>query len=140
MNAINVLIVPSIATPSTNYHTSEVKKLLYLQGLKLAHPVSIHIGIVILFLIGADQYCRIVEHQFIWGCGLSTVKSKIGFLFSRPISQSSSIDIVSDHIYSVIATCIHTAIEQALEGFWDIENIWIINTITKNEPSEKVKV
>ncbi|XP_061184416.1 uncharacterized protein LOC133192421 [Saccostrea echinata] len=136
--AINVLIVPSIASPLTSYHSSEVKRLPYLQGLKLAHPVSADSEFVISFLIGADHYWRIVENQVIRGPGPTAVKSKTGFLLSGPTSQSSCINNVSDHIYNVIA--MHTSIEQALERFWELENIGITDTPDKNESSDKVKM
>ncbi|XP_062615533.1 uncharacterized protein LOC134277232 [Saccostrea cucullata] len=96
--AINVLIVPSIASPLTSYHSSEVKRLPYLQGLKLADPVSIDSEFVISFLIGADFYWRIVENQVIRGSGPTAVKSKIGFLLSGPTSQSSCTNSARDHI------------------------------------------
>ncbi|XP_062596767.1 uncharacterized protein LOC134258250 [Saccostrea cucullata] len=136
--AINVLIVPSIASPLSSYHSSEVKRLPYLQGLKLAHPVSIDSEFVISFLIGADFYWRIVENQVIRGSGPTAVKSKIGFLLSGPTSQSSYTNSARDHIYNVIA--MHTSVEQALERFWELENIGITDTPDKNDSNDKVKM
>lgn len=134
---IDVLIVPSIANPLANYHISEVKNLPYLQGLKLAHPVSNDSEFTISFLIGADHYWRIVENQIIRGSGPTAVKSKIGYLLSGPTSQSSRTKGTSDHIYNVIA--MHTSLEQSLERFWNLESIGIVNTPDKKEFNENVK-
>ena len=65
---IDVLIMPTIAAPLSNM-PPEVRKLKYLKGLKLAHPVTQDGEFDISFLIGADHYWKIVKNHVVRGNG-----------------------------------------------------------------------
>ena len=66
---IQALIVPEIATPLQNLLRTATHTYPYLQGLKLAHPVTDNEDFEISLLIGADRYSDIVEDPIIWGNG-----------------------------------------------------------------------
>lgn len=53
---ISVLAIPSIATPIHNSINTSVRKMPYLQGLKLAHPVTSDHKFEISLLIRTDYY------------------------------------------------------------------------------------
>jgi len=66
---ISVLVVPVIATPLHNTVRSCITCLPYLQGLKLAHPVTDEENFQISLLIGADFYWSFVGDDIICGDG-----------------------------------------------------------------------
>ena len=86
---IRVLIVPTIATPIDISHRSDITKLSYLKGLKLAHPISYAREFPISLLIGADFYWDFIEDEIIRGNGPTAVKSKLGYLLSGPFNSST---------------------------------------------------
>ena len=57
---IRVLIVPIIAKPVSNWYQKSLPQLKYLEGLRLAHPVTMDRTFEISLLIGADYYWQIV--------------------------------------------------------------------------------
>ncbi len=66
---IQAFIVPEIPTPLQNLLRTATHTYPYLQGLKLAHPVTDNEDFEISLLIGADHYSDIVEDPKIWGNG-----------------------------------------------------------------------
>ena len=64
---IEVIIVPKIAAPIQTKSRNEIKTLPYLNGLKLAHPITAEDKFNISLLIGADFYWSIVENEIIRG-------------------------------------------------------------------------
>ena len=85
---MEVLIVPTIAAPLTNRIHYEASKLPYLQGLKLAHPVTDEDKFEISMLTGANFYWDVVENQIVQGDGPTAVKSKLGYLLSGPMPNT----------------------------------------------------
>ncbi|XP_071153114.1 uncharacterized protein [Mytilus edulis] len=64
---IHVLIVPMIAVPLQNNIRHINRGLIYLRGLKLAHPVTQEESFEISLLIGADYYWDLVENEVLGG-------------------------------------------------------------------------
>jgi len=79
---ITVLIVPTIAAPIHTVDHKAILNLPYLDGLRLAHPMSSAEQFSITLLIGANQYWNIVEDHVIRGNGPTAVRSKLGYLLS----------------------------------------------------------
>jgi hypothetical protein len=65
-------------------HSTEITKLPYLRGLKLAHAFPGHDGFTVNLLIGADYYWEFMEDKIIRGDGPTAVESKIGYLLFSP--------------------------------------------------------
>ena len=86
---ISVLIIPEIAAPLHNTYHNHLTHLKYLQGLRLANPVTKD-NIEITLLIGADYYWQFVGDHIIWGDGPTAVDSKLGYLLSGPIAMSGN--------------------------------------------------
>ena len=82
---ISVLVIPRISQPLRNLPFSYVKKLPYLQDIRLTHAVSNNQEFDISLLIGADFYWSIVQETVIRGPGPTAVKSKLGYLLSGPL-------------------------------------------------------
>ena len=100
----------------------------------MAHPVTGDNSITLSLLIGADHYWDVVEDKIIRGDGPTAVKSKIGYLLSGPITDTST---TSDgktvqHILNVMTS--HMPVENALERFWSLESMGIV----PDAPTEKV--
>lgn len=87
--SMEVLIVPTIAAPLQNNINFDASKLHYLQGLKLAHPVCSGDKLEISMLIGADYYWDIVQNKIIRGKGPTAVQSRLGYLLSGSMSNST---------------------------------------------------
>ena len=81
---IEAIIVPPNAAPFENLATVEVHSLPHLKRLTFAHPITNEHTFEINLLIGADYYWNVVEDEIIKGRGPTAVKSKIGYLLSRP--------------------------------------------------------
>lgn len=80
---MEVLILPTIATPLLqNQMNYEASQLPYLQGIRLEHPVWEEDKFEISLLIGAHYYRDIVENNIIRENGPTAVKSKIRYLLS----------------------------------------------------------
>ena len=73
---LQVLSVERIATP-LHLHSCHNIKIPYLKGIQLARPVTSDEDFEISLLVGADQYCGIVEDQVICGNVPTAVKSKV---------------------------------------------------------------
>jgi len=63
--------------------------LKYLQGLRLANPVTKD-NFDITLLIGADYYWQFVSDHIIQGDGPTAVDSKLGYLLSGPVAMSGN--------------------------------------------------
>ena len=102
---IRVAIIPVIALPQKNNVTAAIHDLIYLKGLKLAHPVTSNDQFTITLLIGADHYWDVVEDKIIRGAGPTAAKSKIGYLFSGPIvTHSSTLELNATVLKAIVAT------------------------------------
>ncbi len=86
---IQALIVPEIATPLQNLLRTATQTHPYLQGLKLAHPVTDNEDFEISLLIGANHW-DIVEDHIIRGNSPTAMQSKLGYLLSRPVTSTAS--------------------------------------------------
>lgn len=102
---IEVIIVPAIAAPLQNHIPVDFQELPYLNGLKLAHPISNESVFEIDLLIGVD------------------LKSKIGYLLSRPVPNTHPSTMVRTAILHVMTA--HKQDELQLERFWNLELVGI---------------
>ncbi|XP_053407993.1 uncharacterized protein LOC123531067 [Mercenaria mercenaria] len=131
---VNVLVVPTIAVPLQNLQRS-VSSLPYLRDLKLAHPVTDDDTFDISLVIGADKYWDIVENEVVRGCGPTAVKSKIGYLLSGPLPDTSS-KSSTQYIMNVI-----TAPPDLynLERFWKLESLGVSVQEETDATSDRLK-
>ena len=118
---LTVLIVPTIAAPIHTVDQKSITSLPYLNGLRLAHPISSAEQFSITLLIGADQYWDIVEDHVIRGNGPTAVGSKLGYLFSGPLDTPTQGKVYTN-IYHVAAQPTPTP---DLEQFWNVESAGI---------------
>lgn len=118
---LTVLIMPTIAAPIHTVDRKTITSLSYLNGLRLAHPISSAEQLSITLLIGADQYWKIVEDHVIRGSGPTAVGSKLGYLLSGPIDTSTSGKSVTN-MFHVAVQPIPTP---DLEQFWNVESVGI---------------
>lgn len=102
---IEVIIVPAIAAPLQNHIPVDFQELPYLQGLKLAHPISNESVFEIDLLIGVD------------------LKSKIGYLLSRPVANTYPSTMVRTAILHVMTAHKQDGFE--LERFWNLKLVGI---------------
>ena len=72
-----------------------ITNLPYLNGLRLAHPLSSTEQFSITLLIGADHW-KIVEDHVIRGSGPTAVGSKLGYLFSGLLDTSAQGKMVTN--------------------------------------------
>ena len=136
---IRALIVPSIATPIDSRKLQAVRDLPYLLGLKLAHPVTRDNAFTISLLIGADHYWDIVEDEIIRGKGPTAVRSKIGYLLSRPVSDAPARNNKrpAEHILNVITSRMPE--EDALQRFWSLESMGIAPETSDEKNTDSLK-
>ena len=118
---LKVLIVPTIAAPIHTVDQRSITNLPYLNGLRLAHPLSTTEQFSITLLIGADQYWKIVEDHVIRGNGPTAVASKLGYLLSGPLDTSTQGRMVTN-MFHVSAQSVATP---DLEQFWNVESVGI---------------
>ena len=118
---LTVLIVPTIVAPIHTVDQKSISDLPYLNGLRLAHPISSEGQFSITLLIGADQYWKIVEDHVIRGNGPTAVGSKLGYLLSGPLESSAA--------GKSVANMFHVAAQPTptpdLEQFWNVESAGI---------------
>ena len=81
--------------------TSDLHNLSYLQGLKLAHPISSMETLDISLLIGVDHYWQIVGNHIVRGEGPTAMQSKLGYLLSGPLLQKSKPESVPLNTYTM---------------------------------------
>jgi len=62
---VSVLIIPSIVAPIQSTVNSSVRSMSYLQGLRLAHPVTFDHQFKISILIGTDHYWTFVQDHIV---------------------------------------------------------------------------
>lgn len=120
--ALDVLVVPKIATPLQNHLPSVMPNLHYLAGLKLAHPLTSDTHFEISLLIGADYYWQLIQDEIVRGEGPVAVKSKLGYLLSGPVPSNSS-PTSSTSILNVMIS--HKNDELDIERFWTLESLGI---------------
>jgi hypothetical protein len=130
---IQVLIIPTIAVPQKSFPTAEIRNLPYLNGLKLAHPMTTDDHFHISLLIGADHYWDVVEDEIVRGPGPTAAKSRIGYLLSGPTTGPAvATTSLNATILKVIVSNEHES--KALERFWNLESIGILpDEITTHE-------
>ena len=114
---ISVLIVPFIAAPLQNSLQTSITGFPYLQGLKLAHPITNKENFQISGLIGADFYWTLVEDHIISGDRPTAQQSKLGYLLSGPIPQMPS--QLSNALH--VVTMSITTNNPNLDRFWSLE-------------------
>ena len=114
---ISVLIVPFIAAPLQNSLRTSIKGFSYLQGLKLAHPITNEENFQISVLIGADFYWTFVEDHIIRGEGPTAQQSKLGYLLSGPVPQ---MPLQLSNALHVVTMSITTE-NPNLDRFWSLE-------------------
>lgn len=83
---ISVLVVPVIAVPLRNAYHLHLMHKSYLQGLRLANPVTRSGNFDISLLIGADYYWQFVGDHIVRGEGPTAMQSKLGYLLSGPLA------------------------------------------------------
>jgi hypothetical protein len=120
--SLDALVVPKIATPLQNHLPSIRPNLHYLNGLKLAHPVTSETRFEISLLIGADYYWQIVQDEIVRGDGPVAVKSKLGYLLSGPARCIPS-PTPTTNILNVMTS--HNIEEFDVERFWTVESLGI---------------
>ena len=118
---LTVLIVPTIAAPICTVDQRTITNLPYLNGLRLAHPLSSAEQLSITLLIGADQYWKIVEDHVIRGSGPTAVGSKLGYLLSGPLDTSAHGKMVTN-MFHISAQSVQTP---DLEQFRNVESVVI---------------
>jgi len=74
---ISVLVTPSIAAPIQSSINSSVRNMPYLQGLKLAHPVTSNHQFNISILIGTDYYWTFIQDRIVKGDGSTAQQSNV---------------------------------------------------------------
>ena len=117
---ISVLVITSIAAPIQSSVSTSVRNKPYLQGLKLAHPVTSEHDYEISLLIGTDYYWSFIQDHIVRGEGPTAQQSKLGYLLSGPVlSPPQEISSILLQLTSAIAT----PKEPDLEQFWSIEAI-----------------
>ena len=117
---ISTLVVPTIAAPIQNAVPIALSTMPYLQGLKLAHPVTSNKNFTIQILIGADYYWKFVQDTIIRGDGPIAQESKLGYLLSGPLPCSLSQSATS--ILLQMTSSVPPE-EPNLENFWSIESV-----------------
>lgn len=116
---IGVLIIPVIAKSISNIYRKSIYNLKYLQGLKLAHPITMGTTFEISLLVVADYYWQIVGDKNIRGDGPTAVSSRNGYILSGPL-PAHRINPVSN-VMDVIATPVSEITYHT--RFWDIESM-----------------
>ena len=105
-------------------HTVDKKSitnLSYLNGLRLAHPISSTEQFSITLLTGADQYWEIVEDHVIIGNGPTAVGSKLGYLLLGLLDTSTQEKAVTNMFHIAAQP---TPIPD-LEQFWNVDSVGI---------------
>ena len=116
---MSVLVIPSIAAPIQSSINTSVRNMPYLQGLKLAHPVTSDHKFEISLLIGTDYYWSFIQDHIVRGQGPTAQQSKLGYLLSGPVPSSSQ-----EASSSILLQLTSTApCKPDLEPFWSIEAI-----------------
>ncbi|XP_074654920.1 uncharacterized protein LOC141908655 [Tubulanus polymorphus] len=123
---ISALVKSNITTPMSN-HIKDTRNLHYLSGLKLAHPVSGRESFEIALLIGSDYYWSLVEDKVVRGNGPTAVASKLGYLLSGPLKNSSHDRC--DYANFILTDDTHE--RDQLENFWRVETLGIKHPINE---------
>jgi len=118
---ISVLIIPSIAAPIQSSVSTSVRNMQYLQGLKLAHPVTTEHNFEISILIGTDHYWSFIQDHIVRGDGPTAQQSKLGYLLSGPVPSSPQ--EAPSSILLQLASTVISPTEPDLEQFWSIEAV-----------------
>jgi len=130
--SINVLIVPSIATPlESTVETTTLANLSYLKGLQLAHPVTRSNSFEISLLIGANHYWDFVGDHTVCGNGPTAISSKLGYLLSSPLSIANPQQPRSiTNLMCMITN--HKQEEKDLQHLWSVKSIGTSPTNPRN--------
>ncbi|XP_065886666.1 uncharacterized protein [Dysidea avara] len=118
---ISVLVIPSIAAPIQSSINSSVRNMSYLQGLKLAHPVTSNHQFKISILIGTDYYWTFIQDHIVRGDGPTAQQSKLGYLLSGPVP--SPLQESSSSVLLQLTSAVPTPEAPDLEQFWSVEAI-----------------
>ena len=128
---ISVLVIPSIAAPIQSSINTSVRNMLYLQGLKLAHPVTSDHKFEIGLLIGTDYYWSFIQDHIVRGQGPTAQQSKLGYLLSGPVPSSPQ--EASSLILLQLTSTTTAPHEPDLEHIWSIEAIGRIHNAPVSE-------
>ncbi|XP_065893821.1 uncharacterized protein [Dysidea avara] len=118
---ISVLVIPSIAAPIQSSINSSVRNMSYLQGLKLAHPVTSNHQFKISILIGTYYYWTFIQDHIVRGDGPTAQQSKLGYLLSGPVP--SPLLESSSSVLLQLTSAVPTPEAPDLEQFWSVEAI-----------------
>lgn len=99
----------------------------YLQGLRLAHPVTSDHQFKISILIGTDYYWAFIQDHIIRGEGPTAQQSKLGYLLSGPVPRViiSSLQLTSS---------LPAPETPNLEQFWSVEAIGTTSDKSSESP------
>ncbi|XP_045209140.2 uncharacterized protein LOC123561052 [Mercenaria mercenaria] len=113
---IKVLRVLETPMRFRNYR-HQVRELLYLKGLKLAHPVTKNDEFNIKVLVGADYYWT-MQDEVIRGNGPTAIQSKIGYLLVGPISKNTTRNTIHINIsmMNVVTTHVREKVDPEIYG------------------------
>jgi hypothetical protein len=117
---IQAIVIPHIVDPLGDPYRAVLLSMPHLKNLSLAHPVTNKSDFNVEILIGADYYWDIVGDQVIRGPGPTAVQSKIGYLISGRLDNSS------DNIKQSVLN-LHVSVEEKFDvaRFWQLEAIGI---------------
>ncbi|VDI53500.1 Hypothetical predicted protein [Mytilus galloprovincialis] len=128
---IEVLVVPTIASPITNYSENDTRNCKHLIGLRLAHPITNDDKLSISLLIGADFYWDFIEDTVIRGKGPTAVKSKLGYLLSGPTSPEMNRKSGAVGMFNILTN--YKPEEFNLEAFWKLESLGVVDVEPEDE-------
>ena len=121
---VSVPVIPSIAVPIQSLINSSVRNMSYLQGLKLAHPVTSDHQFKISILIGTDYYWTFIQDHIVRGDGPTAQLSKLGYLLSGPV-PSPLLESTSSVLLQLTST-VPDPEAPDLEQFWSVEAVGTI--------------
>ena len=105
-----------------------VTQLPHLHGLYLAHPIMQDDSFKISILIGTDYDWDLVEDHIVRGNGPTAMSSKLGYLFSGPLSTEHSFTIQTNTLH----VAAHHSMDCHLKQFWDLESMGSRPTLDTN--------
>jgi len=114
---LSVLVVPVIAAPLHNIYHHHLRHMSYLQGLRLANPVTRTGNFDISLLIGANYYWQFVDNHIVRGEGPNAMQSKLGYLLSGPLTTSITSQVCTNMLHIVSLPT-----DNDTTDFWGVES------------------
>ena len=112
-------ICSKLTAPIRNSVRTHLDQLPYLQGLRLAHPVTSDENFHIFILIGADFYWQFIQDRIIRGEGPTAVESRSGCLLSGPLPFPSLVYITCSQVLTF--SCITEDVD--CDNFWRVASM-----------------